>query len=64
VRWLLKDWYRVEGGRNHLADFQKRGLTDLSLISGGVLQMGAWRIKIKLRYDYKLHSMSYIDDVK
>ncbi len=27
--------------------------------------MGAWRIKNnELRYDYKLHCMSYIDDVK
>ncbi len=50
----MKDWYRVEGGRNHLADFPEKELTDFSLTSGGVLQMGAWRIKNKnLWYDYK-----------
>jgi hypothetical protein len=24
----MKDWYRVEGGRNHLADFPEKELTD------------------------------------
>ncbi len=60
----MKDWYRVEGGRNHLADFPEKELTDFSLTFGGILQMGAWRIKNKnLRYDYRLHCVSYIDDV-
>jgi hypothetical protein len=62
----MKDWYRTEGQRNHLADFPEKDLTDFfSVTSGGVLQMGAWRFKNKqLRYDYKLHCMCYIDDVK
>jgi hypothetical protein len=37
----------VEGGRNHLADFSEKGLTDLSLTTGEILQMGNWRIKRK-----------------
>ncbi len=43
----MKDWDRVEGERNHLADFPEKELTDFSLTSGGVLQMGNWRIKKK-----------------
>jgi hypothetical protein len=26
VRWLLKNWYRVKGGRSHLADFSRKGI--------------------------------------
>jgi hypothetical protein len=37
----VKDWYRVKGGRNHLADFPEKGLTDLSLTSG---QFFKWAI--------------------
>jgi hypothetical protein len=30
---LMKNWYRIEGGRNQLADFLRKGLTDFSLTS-------------------------------
>jgi uncharacterized protein YjiS (DUF1127 family) len=31
---MVKNWYRVEDGRDHLADFSEKGLTDLSLTAG------------------------------
>jgi hypothetical protein len=37
----------VKGGRNHLADFPEKGLTDLSINIWQIFQMGNWRIKIK-----------------
>ncbi len=52
------------GQKKPFADFPEKGLTDFSLTSGWVLQMGNWRIKNnELQYDYKLHCMGYIDDV-
>ncbi len=61
----MKDWYRLEGGRNHLADFPKKELTDFFVKIWRSFTMGAWRIKNKtLRYDYRLHCVSYIDDVR
>jgi hypothetical protein len=24
----MKNWYRIKGGRNHLANFSRKGLTD------------------------------------
>ncbi len=46
--------------------FQKKGLTDLSLISGKFCNwaFGGLKLNKKLRYDYKLHRMCYIDDVE
>jgi hypothetical protein len=35
-----------KGGRNHLADFPEKNLTDFSLTTGEIFQMGNWRIKI------------------
>jgi hypothetical protein len=35
----------MKGGRNHLADSPEKSLTDLSLTTGEILQMGNWRIK-------------------
>ncbi len=32
------------GQKKPLADFPEKELTDFSLTSGGILQMGAWRI--------------------
>jgi hypothetical protein len=51
-------WEKPFGG------FSEKELTDFSLTSGEILQIDNWRIKNKeLRYDYKLHCMSCIDDV-
>ncbi len=56
----------MKGGRNHLADFPEKGLTDFALTTGEIFQLDIWRIKnnYELRYDYKLHCMRYISDVE
>jgi hypothetical protein len=54
----------VKGGRDHLAYFPEKGLTDFSLTAGKILQMEIGGLKLELRYDYKLHCMRYIDDVE
>ncbi len=61
----MKDWYRIEGGRNHLADFSRKGLTDFSLTSCQISQWVLGGLKIK-NYDttIKLHCICYIDDVR
>ncbi len=48
------NWYRVKGGRDHLADFPEKGLTDLSLTAGEIVQLGIWRIKIKIKTTIRL----------
>jgi hypothetical protein len=32
-RRLLMNWYRMKGGRNHLANFSRKGLTDFFFVN-------------------------------
>jgi hypothetical protein len=60
----LKDWYRIEGGRNHLANFSRKGLTDFFVNILLSFANDCWRIKLTIYDTTKTTLHSDIDEVR